>query len=251
MLPVDFCPLEVLLMQTKSRQILPPWLQLDFWLSILEFHSSVPPCASLAEEHFSLHWGQPAHLASIAPGKTRALGEPHTVSEPSWPVAAKFAEGSEQILENQVIKEIILLTELCPAACQFISQLLLWRFLSLLLLFASWWNMTSFGDITEEEGLHLIFLTYFTSLSPVWLCWCLAISFVNASFYPNHSPDFFPRALRPGFKAGGQLLLFCSKIIYCTKNELVLVSTSVHMGFLNKRLPILAKTPQDHPLALA
>lgn len=69
----DFCPLKVLLMQTKSRQILPPWLQPDFWLLILEFHSSVSPCASLAEEYFSLHWGQPAHLASIAPGKASAL----------------------------------------------------------------------------------------------------------------------------------------------------------------------------------
>lgn len=222
-------------MQTKSGQILPPWLQLDFWLLILEFHSSVSPCASLAEKHFSSRWGQPALLASIAPGKTRALSVSLNLTQyqsQADPWLQNLLEDQSKFWRIESFKEIVLLIELCAAACHFTSQLLLWQFLPSWLQFATWWNMTL---MTEEEGLHLNFLTYFTSLSPVWLCWCLAISCMNASFYPNHSPEFFPGAFRPGFKAGWATFLFCCKITYCTKSELVLVSTSVHMGFVNKR----------------
>lgn len=75
--------------------------------------------------------------------------------------------------------------------------------------------------ITEEEGLHLIFLTYFTSLSPAWLCWCLAISCMNAPFYPNHFLDIFLQHSALDSRLGGQLFLFCRKVMYCTKRELI------------------------------
>lgn len=99
--------------------------------------------------------------------------------------------------------------------------------------------------ITEQEGLHLLFLTYFTSLPSVWPCCCLAISCMNAPFYPNHSLDFFLRRSALGSRLGGQLFLFCSEVMYRTKRGLILISTPIR-GLCERKTKtaVLAQVPE-------